>query len=106
VVAKRMSPEAMAIVIGVVCGVAASIPAALLLLAVVGRWDRPMVQQMDRQARRGSSPAVVVIQGGAPQPLPLESQMGYWPAPMPGTSMQRQFHVVGGEDLTPDDRGY
>ncbi len=101
VIGKQMSTEAMAVVIGVVCGVAASIPTSVLLLVVLTRRDRQRVEEA--QARRDSYPPVVVIQGGAPQSLPMAPPAGYWPAPQPGPPAQRRFHVVGGNDLLLDD---
>lgn len=106
VVGKQMSSEAMAVVIGVVCGVAAGIPTSLLLLVVLTRRDRSRLDEMERQARQGSNPPVVVIQGGAPQALPMGPQGGYWASPMHGQPVNRQFHVVGGDDLLLDDGRY
>jgi hypothetical protein len=103
VVGKQMSAEAMAVVIGVVCGVAAGIPTSVLLLLVMTRRDAERARRMEEQAGQRSYPPVVVIQGGMPQSLPPGPQAGYWPAPHPGPSAQRQFHVVGGDDLLLDD---
>jgi hypothetical protein len=103
VVGKQMSAEAMAVVIGVVCGVAASIPTSVLLLVVFTRRDRQQLEQGERQARPYNYPPVVVVQGGSPQSLPPGPQAGYWPAPAPGPAFNRQFHVVGGDDLLLDD---
>lgn len=106
VVGKEMSAEAMAVVIGVVCGVAAGIPTAVLLLVVLTRRDRHKIEDLERQTRQGNYPPVVVIQGGAPQALPAGPQGGYWPAPAPGPAVNRQFHVVGGDDLLLDEGKY
>jgi hypothetical protein len=98
IIGKKMSTEAMAVVIGIVCGVVASIPTTALLTLVLTRRDRQ--KEDDRQGTRPASyPPVVVIQGGAPQSLPAGSQAGYWPALSQGPSVQRQFHVVGSEDM-------
>jgi hypothetical protein len=98
VIGKKMSTEAMAVVIGIACGVGASVPTTALLTLVLTRRDRQ--KDDDRQvARAGGYPPVVVIQGGAPQSLPSAPQAGYWPAPAPGPLVQRQFHIVGNEDL-------
>lgn len=101
VVGKQMSTEAMAVVIGIICGVLASIPTSLLLLLVLTRRERQKEDEQGRPGRAGSYPPVVVIQGGAPQALPLGPQAGYWPAPSPGPAVNRQFHVVG-DDLLLD----
>jgi hypothetical protein len=99
VVAKQMSAEAMAVVIGVVCGVAAGIPTAALLLVALSWRDKRRLEELEAEGRRAQHayPPVVVIQGGTPQALPPGLQGGYWPAPM-----QREFHVVGGDDLLRD----
>lgn len=99
VVVKEMSSEAMAVVIGVICGVGAGIPTSVLLLVVLTRRDRQKIEETESQARRNSYPPVVVIQGGAAHALPQGPQAGYWPMPQPGPVIQRQFHVVGDDDL-------
>ena len=106
VVGKQMSTEAMAVVVGVVCGVAASIPTSVLLLVAFGRRDRQSCEEIERRNRQRDYPPVVVIQGGAPQALSPAQQAGYWPAPMPGSATNRQFHVVGGDDLLVEDDRY
>jgi len=106
VVAKQMSTEAMAVVVGVVCGVAAGIPTSLLLLLVLNRRDRLREEATEARVRQTSYPPVVVIQGGGGQMLPPGGQAGYWPMPVPGPHVQRQFHVVGCADLLADDRSY
>ena len=74
--------EALAVVIGVVCGVAAGIPTAVLLLVAVNRRDRQRAEEAERQA------------------LSQGARAGYWP-----TSVQRQWRVVGGDHLLLDDGG-
>lgn len=106
VVGKKMSAEAMAVVVGVVCGVAAAIPTSILLLVVFTRRDRQQLDEMESRTRQHASPPVVVIQGGAPQALPPGPQAGYWPAAQPGPAVNRDFHVVGGDDLMIDDGRY
>lgn len=98
IIGKKMSTEAMAVVIGIVCGVVASIPTTALLTLVLTRRDRQ--RDDERQPTRpGAYPPVVVIQGGAPQSLAAAPQAGYWPALAPGPSAQRQFHIVGNEEI-------
>ena len=106
VVGKQMSTEAMAVVVGVVCGVAAGIPTSVLLLVVLTRRDRQRMDEVQRRPGQHNYPPVVVIQGGVPQALPPGSQAGYWPGPGPGPGSQRQFHVVGGDQLLLDDDQY
>ena len=99
VVVKEMSSEAMAVVIGVVCGVSAGIPTSGLLLVVLARRDRQRAEDAERRAGRDSTPPVIVIQGGGAHSLPQGPQAGYWPMPQPGPTVQRQFQVVGDDDL-------
>ena len=109
IVAKQMSAEAMAVIVGVICGVAAAIPTSLLLLVVLTRSERRRWEEQEEQHRQAQKqyPPVVVIQGGAPQALPPGTPPGYWPSPgawpaASGPMADRQWHVVGGEELLDD----
>ncbi len=102
VVGSRMSAEAMAVVVGVVCGVAAGIPTAALMLVVMNRRERQHDEAVARPAGFGGSPPVVVIQGGAPQALPPGQHTAYWPSVPPPAHVQRQFQLVGDEELIED----
>jgi hypothetical protein len=99
IIGKKMSTEAMAVVIGVVCGVAAAIPASALLLVALTHRERQQEERERQTQPRGAYPPVVVIQGGTPQALGPGPQAGYWPAPPSGPPLPRQFHVLGGDDL-------
>jgi hypothetical protein len=74
----------------------------LLIMIATTRRDRQRQEQMEQDGRSGRYPPVVVIQGGAPQSLMPGMQPGYWPAPAAGRMMQREFHVVGGDDFVVD----
>ena len=88
VLAKELSTEAMAVIIGIVCRIAAGIPTSVLLLVVSTRRERLKIEGAERQEARRNYPPVVVIQGGGPQ-------AGYWPAPEPRPMLNGQFQVVG-----------
>ena len=107
IVGKQMTTEAMAVVIGVVCGVAAGIPPSVLLLVALSRRDsaRAREEAAARQAP-ASYPPVVVIQGGGMQPQQPALNSGYWPAPNAAPLVSRQFHLVGGDELLVDDNRY
>jgi len=100
IVGKQMTTEAMAVVIGVVCGVAAGIPTSVLMLVALSRRDSLRARE-EVAARHAPAnyPPVVVIQGGAQQPQLPAMQGSYWPAPNDAPLVSRQFHVVGGEEL-------
>ncbi len=104
VIGARMSSEALAVVVGVVCGAAAGIPVSLLILAAARRPRRCDTQERygAHAGRAGAYPPVVVIQGGTPS--------ASWPAMYGDPRMQspalatpedlapRQFRVVGTDD--------
>jgi hypothetical protein len=99
VVGQRMSAEAMAVMVGVVCGVAAGIPTGFLLLLVWTPRERSVDQTAHGPSERswGSSPPVVVIQGGNPATTwPGASALFYGNAPL--ETAPRSFHVVGEEE--------
>jgi hypothetical protein len=62
VIGKRMSTDAMAVAIGVVFGVAASIPTSLLIVAVSRRAQEREADQMRslREQQRVAPPVIVV----------------------------------------------
>lgn len=102
VVGARMSAEALAVVVGIVCGVAAGIPTVLLLMSLMGPGDRQPRDLDRRDAPYGASPPVVVIQGGASQCLPPGQQAAYWPVSMQGTPAIQDSQLAGDEALLGD----
>jgi hypothetical protein len=98
IVGSRMSVEAMAVVVGVVCGVAAGIPMSLLIMLALRRRERqaeetPYPQTTGRYP--APSPPVVVIQGGAPVTSSLPPP--YYPMHTAvNEPVHRQFRVIGG----------
>ena len=113
VVGTRMSSDAIAVLVGVIAGVAASIPCALLLMAVTRRRESqedapydsaPLYGAQYEAPRYGSPrtvpPVIVVTPGGTSQQLPYGSPYG-WPyaGQQPDADMQvgqrRQFRVMG-----------
>jgi hypothetical protein len=100
IVGRQMSTEALAVVVGIVCGVAASIPTALLLAAVLIRRNQVGAEGLADGRRQSKQPPVVVVQGDfGTQGLPAGPEAGYWPAPVSDQAVERQWQVVGGEDL-------
>jgi hypothetical protein len=100
VVGDRMSTDAMAVVVGVVCGVAAGIPMSLLLMLALRRRDRdaegPLRAQMDARYA-APAPPVVVIQGGIPATSNVPPP--YYPMHTAvAEPTQRRFRVVGEDE--------
>jgi len=96
IIGKRMSTDAMAVVIGVACGVVASIPTSLLILAVSNRRDEQEVR------RRGEYPPVVIVNPGNNQPRYLQPPF----LPPLSQGQERQFRVIGDEDVVLDGGRY
>jgi hypothetical protein len=95
VVGSRLPVDAVAVIVGVVCGVLASIPSSLLILAVSNRRDsRPESPATSAQAY----PPVVVVNappGANNGASTWPSQVASWPS-MPPMG-PRQFRVIGQE---------
>ena len=100
VVGNRMSVDAMAVVVGVACGVLASIPTSLLLIWALGRNARADAYG-DRSARY---PPIVVVNPGQSYGRP-----GYGSSPVYSAGDElslpagpRDFKVVGDAETVPD----
>jgi hypothetical protein len=105
VIGRRMSAEALAVVVGVVCGVAAAVPTLLILAYVLSRTnamtrDLPTQRRERDERRQLDYPPVVVVQ----PPYQPASTSGYWPSPRTpalldeGTSQEPNIRVVGEDD--------
>jgi hypothetical protein len=107
VIGTRMSSDALAVLVGVIAGVAASIPCALLLLAVTRRREPEVEVGMPypEPRRAPAPPPVIVVTGGASQPqFPYPGSYAYggqYGGQQAGP--QRQFRVMGteGDDEPP-----
>lgn len=95
VVGSRMSVDATALVVGIACGVLASIPGSLLLIWALYRRDEML------EAKRSPSinphyPPIVVVNPGQSTGRQMWDPMAYPPlasTPLPGGV--RQFKVIG-----------
>ncbi len=101
VIGTRMSSDALAVLVGVIAGVAASIPCALLLMVVTRRRE-PEVREPYEEPRRAPAapPVIVVTAGGTGQPqLPASLLGAGYPYAYGGQppGQQRQFRVMGYE---------
>lgn len=98
VVGTRLSSDAIAVLVGVVAGVAASIPTALLLIVVTRRREESDDddERHYRDLRRDSPPVIVVAPGSAPQALPQYT--GSYQAQLAPPTGRRHFRVMGYDD--------
>jgi len=90
----RLARESLAVIMGVVFGVAASIPTSLLIVAITRRSET-------RQMSNYPYPPVVIINPGGEKQhfLPPVSSM-----PTVLDSSPRQFRVIGEEEESWEDR--
>jgi len=98
IIGQRMSTDAMAVVIGVIFGVAASIPTSLLVVAVTRRGQGRGAEEGRGQRERMQPPVIVVNPGGS-QGAPWYSsyQSPVLPSSLHGEPT-RSFHMVGDEE--------
>jgi hypothetical protein len=115
VIGTRLSSDAIAVLVGVIAGVAASIPCALLLMAVTRRRENRDADLYDEPERyparsyddRGPNvPPVIVVTQGQPtaqQLPPWAASQGNWNAWDNGASTQRRFRVMGYDESDDED---
>jgi hypothetical protein len=97
VIGKRMSPDAMAVVVGVVCGIGASIPTSLLMLFLLSRRNEAESQAQE-QRQTPPMPQVMIVSPPASmmQPYFGQPQNAYLP-PLPAGG-PRHFQILGADD--------
>ena len=93
VVGVRMSPDAMAVVVGIVCGVLASIPTSAILVWTLRVRDKQIEAQLGQGRGYGQYPPVVVVNGPGPNGLNGPPP----PALTVGNGGPRNFKVIGQE---------
>jgi hypothetical protein len=112
VIGSRMSADATAVMVGVVCGIGASVPTCLLLVWALVRRAQGMSAGAQVYGRNGSAvnypPVVVVNPGyGAQSYGPALGMVSPPPGQLAGASGQliggsRTFKVVGDEETLED----
>ena len=112
-VGNRLSAEALAVLVGIVCGVAASIPTGLLIMAITRRPDSAPERRQYQETQRPSRPSpreyppVIIVNPGGSGPT-----MSQWLPPIPqalAPGEGRRFRVIGQEEedvVTLDAEGY
>ena len=107
VVGNRLSNEAMAVVVGALCGISASVPISIALFIAASRnWGRADVSAREElsepTAPRGySAPQPPMIIFAPPQqfqsPNPFASNQFYLPPNAPIEGAPREFKIIGDE---------
>jgi hypothetical protein len=96
VVGNRMSNEAMAVVVGVTCGVAASLPMSAVILWLTLRLRSARQEERDVERPSPGYPPVVVIQPGSGMQLGPGTYGAPW-MPLQTPTVPRDFRIVGDE---------
>ncbi len=108
VVANRLSEQALAVVVGALCGVVASVPVSIAFVIAAHRnWGRPetVVQEsprrLDPEPPRYSQPQQPIIVIAPPQPNSAAypySNAPYYTPPQPNEpESRREFKIIGDE---------
>ena len=95
-VGVRMSSDAMAVVVGIVCGMLASIPTSAILVWTLRVRDKQLEAQLGPARQYGQYPPVVVINGQ--QPNGATGAYPPQPAVLNGGNGPRNFKVIGQEN--------
>ena len=95
VVGVRMSSDAMAVVVGIVCGMLASVPTSAILVWTLRVRDKQLEAQLGSARQYGQYPPVVVVNGQHPNGA--TGAPGPQPAMLSGGNGQRNFKVIGQE---------
>jgi hypothetical protein len=95
IVGVRLEEAALTAIVGVVCGVAASIPTSMLVVALLHRRDGKRYRQRQRHSNQ---PPVVVV---TPQPAHQIQRNDGWPAEYALRSPeQRQFSIIDEDEVS------
>ena len=92
-VGGKMSADAMAVVVGVVCGIGASIPTSLFMLLLMRRREEEPEEQPRSMPQM---PSIMIVNPGGGTISPYQQPPNQFLPPFNGGA-PRQFHVVGSE---------
>jgi hypothetical protein len=105
IIGNRLSDEAIAVVVGAICGISASIPVSLaLVIAASKNWGRdegPREIGYDYGAHRYTPqpPQILVVSPPPPAPSPygFAPSPYYLPPGAPDIGAPREFKIIGDE---------
>jgi hypothetical protein len=105
IVGNRLSNEAMAVVVGAVCGISASIPVSLALVIAASRnWGReqgPREVEYDYGSHRyAPQPPQILVVSPPPQPpspYGFPQNQYFLPPGAPDIGAPRDFKIIGDE---------
>lgn len=95
-IGQRLSGQTLAVIVGVVAGVAASIPTSLVVIWLATRSVAP-ARRESAYHREAEAPRIVFV-----QPPPSAPLTGYDPGclapPPPSSPGRRSFNIIGGDE--------
>jgi hypothetical protein len=105
IVGNRLSDEAMAVVVGAVCGISASVPVSVALVIAASRnWGRdpgqgPREVEYDYGTHRYTpqQPQILVVSPPPQQPYGYPPTQYYLPPGAPDVGAPRNFKIIGDE---------
>ncbi len=108
VVANRLSEQALAVAVGALCGIAASVPVSIAFVIAASRnWGRPetvvqaSARRLDSEPPRYPQPQQPVIVIAPPQPnsaaYPFSNGSYYIPPQPNEPESGREFKIIGDE---------
>lgn len=95
-VGKQMSADAMAVIVGIVCGIGASIPTSLVMLMLVRRQEHT---ETERRTAAVGMPSIMIVNPAAGMTAPYQMPANQLLPPAYGGPAARQFQVVGSEAM-------
>lgn len=105
IIGTRLSEQALAVIVGVVAGVAASIPTSLLIVWFATRSAAAAsIRTTPRERADGDeSPRIVIVQPPPAPPSPIADPYYHVSPPNPArdrppSPQRRTFTIIGGED--------
>ncbi len=105
VVANRLSEQALAVAVGALCGIVASVPVSIAFVIAASRnWGRPetVVEEQPEpeplRYRQPQQPIVVIAPPQQASPYGYAAGQPYYLTPnMPLTGTPRDFRIIGDE---------
>ena len=102
VVGNRLSNEAMAVVVGALCGISASVPVSIaLFIAASKNWGRGELSRpevSEPHPTYAPQPPFIVVAPPQFNPAQYQSAPQYFPTPMPNQLIEsRDFKLIGEE---------
>jgi hypothetical protein len=93
-VGKQMSSDAMAVIVGIVCGIGASIPTSLLMLMLTRRREP---ERQEPAHGTPQMPSIMIVNPAGGYGAPYQPSANQYLPPAYGASMPRQFQIVGAD---------